>query len=61
MFSLVELEAKVSPPDIQASLQITPADGLGPFGWVYDETDGTIVANVPSSDVDFSGKPFNTY
>ncbi len=45
----------------ETAVKAPPADGLGPFGWVYDETNGTIVANVPSSDVDASGKPFNTY
>ncbi len=45
----------------ETAVKAPPADGLGPFGWVYDETNGTIVANTASSDVDASGKPYNTY
>ncbi len=45
----------------ETAVKAPPADGLGPFGWVYDETNGTIVANVASSEVDASGKPYNTY
>ncbi len=38
-----------------------PADGLGPYGWVYDETDGTIVANAGDGEVDVTGTPYNEY
>ena len=38
-----------------------PADGLGSFGWVYDELAGTIVANAGAGEVDASGQPFNEY
>ena len=45
----------------ETAVKAPPADGVGPFGWVYDEAKVTIVANVASSEVDASGKPYNTY
>ncbi len=38
-----------------------PADGLGPYGWVYDESNGHITANVDPGDVDVSGQPLLDY
>ena len=43
------------------AVKAPPADGLGPFGWVYDETNGDIRANVDSGDVDSKGVPYNLY
>ena len=43
----------------QTNLKAPPADGLGAFGWVY--TSGLILANTAASEVDDSGKPYNTY
>ena len=43
------------------AVKAPPADGLGPYGWVYDETNGDIRANVDSGDVDSKGVPYNEY
>ena len=43
------------------AVKAPPADGLGPFGWVYDENTADIRANVDSGDVDSKGLPFNLY
>jgi prepilin-type N-terminal cleavage/methylation domain-containing protein len=45
----------------ETGVKAPPADGVGPFGWVYDQMSGTIRANVDPSDVDASGKPYNEY
>ena len=38
-----------------------PANGSGPYGWVYDQTAGTIVANIESGHLDSFDIPFNQY
>ncbi len=38
-----------------------PANGNGPYGWVYDQTAGTIVANIESGHLDSFDVPFNQY
>ncbi len=38
-----------------------PANGVGPYGWVYDQAAGTIVANTASSKMDANDLPFNEY
>ena len=45
----------------QTAVKAPPADGLGPFGWVYNETNGDIRANVDSGEVDAKGLPYNLY
>ena len=47
-------ETAVKPP---------PANGAAGFGWVYDASNGTIVANTGSGPGDFSakGEPFNLF
>ena len=42
-------------------IKAPPADGIGAFGWIYDDTAGSIVANCAAGDTDASGKPYNTY
>ncbi|MCB9844944.1 MAG: prepilin-type N-terminal cleavage/methylation domain-containing protein [Phycisphaeraceae bacterium] len=39
---------------------IAAADGAG-VGWIYDQSTGTITANLPDGDVDASGTKYNTY
>ncbi len=43
------------------AIKMPPPDGLGPYGWVYDETTGHITANVDPGEVDSSGTPLITY
>ena len=38
-----------------------PANGVGPYGWVYNQAAGTIVANTASSKLDANDLPFNLY
>ncbi len=38
-----------------------PANGTGPYGWVYNQAAGTIVANTASSKMDANDIPFNQY
>ena len=45
----------------ETALKVPPADGLGAFGWVYDDTASTIVANCAAGETDDGGKPYNTY
>ncbi len=47
------------PQQGRTGVKAPPADGLGPFGWVYSS--GLIFANAAPGEVDESGKPFNTY
>ena len=45
----------------QTGVKGPPADGLGAFGWVYDQTAGTIVANADSGETDTKGQPIQAY
>lgn len=45
----------------QTGVKAPPADGVGAFGWIYDDTAETIVANCAVAETDDSGKPYNTY
>ncbi len=38
-----------------------PANGTGPYGWVYNQAAGTIVANTASTNMDAADIPFNQY
>ena len=44
----------------RGSLGIGSAGSAG-IGWVYDSSSGNISANTTASEVDGSGKPYNTY
>ena len=43
------------------AIKMPPPDGLGPYGWVYDETTGHITANVDPGEVDSSGAALINY
>ncbi len=45
----------------ETAVKAPPADGAGNFGWIYDDTAGTIVANCAAGEADDSGKDYNTY
>ncbi|MHC4219417.1 MAG: prepilin-type N-terminal cleavage/methylation domain-containing protein [Planctomycetota bacterium] len=45
----------------ETALKAPPADGTAGFGWAYDDSNGTIVANTAAGEDDASGKPYNTY
>ncbi len=45
----------------QTTLKAPPADGAGGFGWIFDDTNGNVLANTSAGEVDDSGKPYNTY
>ncbi len=45
----------------QTKVKVPPADGTPGFGWVYDSTDGTIVANTADSETGQKGIKFNSF
>ena len=45
----------------QTKVKVPPADGTPGFGWVYDSTDGTIVANTGDSETGGNGMKFNSF
>ncbi len=45
----------------QTGIKATPADGVGAFGWAYDQAAGAIFANCAVAETDDSGKAYNTY
>ena len=45
----------------QNGVKAPPADGIGAFGWCYDVTAETIVANCAVGEADDSGTDYNTY
>lgn len=44
-----------------AALKAPPADGSAGFGWVYDAAAATIVSNTADTELDDSGRAYNTY
>ena len=45
----------------QTAIKPPPADGTPGFGWVYDVSKGTIVANTGASEKSAKGTTFNTF
>lgn len=45
----------------ETALKAPPADGTDGFGWVYNVTDGSVVANCAAAETDDAGTPYNTY
>jgi prepilin-type N-terminal cleavage/methylation domain-containing protein len=43
------------------AVKATPPDGLGNFGWAYNEGTGEIRANCGASETDDASKAYNTY
>jgi prepilin-type N-terminal cleavage/methylation domain-containing protein len=45
----------------KGSATVTDTLGTAGFGWVYDQTKGTITANCANTEVDAAGKQWNQY
>ncbi len=45
----------------ETAIKGPPADGTPGFGWVYDPSDGTIVANAGNGEKGAQGAPFNVF